>query len=174
MMPGFVAGDATYRTRRGQLVVAAATVAVAAILAIGPLFGTKDRLAYTNNVPARTVATAIDPGGTMCRSEVFLPSGARGVRLYMLTYGRPGPPLALTYRAPGRAIDSHLGFGYPDQRYAVIPIPQPGADVRGRLCIRNRGINRVAFGGVGYNTTRGSAPHCRRAPPAGRSRDRGD
>src|SRR3954447_14565376 len=156
MMPGFVAGDATYRTRRGQLVVAAATVAIAAILAIGPLFGVKDRLAYTNNVPARTVATAIDPGSSMCRREVFLPSEGSGIRLYTLTYGRPGPPLALDFRTRGGRIRSKLAGGYPDQRYAVIPIAQPGRDVRGVLCIQNKGSRRVAFGGIGYNTTQGS------------------
>jgi 4-amino-4-deoxy-L-arabinose transferase-like glycosyltransferase len=156
MMPGFVAGDATYRTRRRQIAVAAATAAIAVVLAIGPLFRERDRLAYTNNVPARAVATATDPGGRMCRSGVYMPADATGVRLYALTYGRPGPPLAFTFRSPGGTSTSKIPGGYPDQKYVVIPIARPDVERTGTLCVRNIGSARVAFGGVGYNTTAGS------------------
>jgi hypothetical protein len=156
MMPDFVAGEATYRTRRRQIIVAAATAVVALALAIGPLFRERDRLAYPNNVPARTVATATDPGGQMCRTGVYLPSDATGVRLYALTYAKPGPPLDLTFRSPQGTIRSKLAGGYPDQKYVVVPIQRPGTERTGTLCLRNIGSARVAFGGVGYNTTVGS------------------
>jgi hypothetical protein len=156
MMPGSVAGDATYRTRRRQLVVTAATAAIALMLAVGPLFGARDRLAYTNNVPAQTVATAIDPGGRMCRSQVYLPSNSTGIRLYALTYGHPGPRLELRFPERHHTISSALPGGYPDQRYIVIPIPRPGKESRGTLCVRNVGAGRVAFAGVGHSSTAGS------------------
>jgi 4-amino-4-deoxy-L-arabinose transferase-like glycosyltransferase len=156
MMPGFVAGEATYRTRRRQIIVAAGTAVVALALAIGPLFRDRERLAYTNNVPARVVATATDPGGQMCRSDVYLPSDATGIRIFALTYARPGAPLDLTFRSPEGTIRSKLKGGYPDQKYVVIPIQRPGAERTGTLCLRNIGSARTAFGGIGYNTTAGS------------------
>src|SRR5438309_7087749 len=142
MMPGFVAGEATYRTRRRQIIVAAATAVVALALAIGPLFRDRDRLAYTNNVPARVLATATDPGGRMCRSDVYMPADATGVRLYLLTYARPGPPLALTFRSGAATTRSRIPGGYPDQKYLVIPIARPDVERTGTLCVQNIGSRR--------------------------------
>jgi predicted membrane protein DUF2142 len=156
MMPGFVAGEATYRTRRRQIAVAAVTALLALILAADALLGTRDRLAFTNNVPSQTVVAAIDPGGRMCRSNVYLPPNATGIRLYTLTIKRPGPPLALDFKAPGARIESKLPGGYPDERYNVIPIPRPGKEATGTMCVRNEGSHRVAFGGAGYASAAGS------------------
>ncbi len=156
MMPGFVAGEATYRTRRRQIVVAAITGALALILAASALLGDRDRLAFTNNVPSQTVATAIDPGSRMCRSQVYLPPNAAGMRLYTLTHRQPGPRLELDFRAPGRIIRSALPAGYHDEHYTVIPIPHPGKELRGTLCVENAGTHRVAFGGVGFASAAGS------------------
>src|SRR4051794_447489 len=126
MMPGFVAGGATYPPRRRQIVVAAITRAPAPILPARALLGERERLAFTNNVPSQTLATAIDPGSRMCRSQVYLPPNSAGIRLYTLTYRQPGPRLELNFRALGRSIRSALPAGYHDERYTVIPIPHPG------------------------------------------------
>lgn len=156
MMPGFVTGEATYRTRRRQLVVAAATGAIALALAVGPLFGVRDRLAYTNNVPARALATAIDPGSRLCQSDAYLPADASGVRLFLLTYGHPGSQLKLTLRTHRRTIRSSLDDGYSDQTYVTFPIARPGQPTKSTLCVQNTGARRVAFGGLGRDSPVGS------------------
>src|SRR6188472_4700248 len=100
MMPGFLRAEATYRTRLLQLAVAAATALFALILGADTLLTKADRLASTNNVPTSVAAVTIGPHEQMCRAQVDLPDGAKGVRLNVLAGGRPGPPLVMTLRTP--------------------------------------------------------------------------
>jgi 4-amino-4-deoxy-L-arabinose transferase-like glycosyltransferase len=167
MMPGFVAGEATYLTRRRQIAVAAATGVLALLLAIGPLFGDADRVVYTNNIPARVLATAANPGDRMCRRLVQIPKGATAVQLTPLTYGRPGPPLDLVVRTPGASLRSHVDGGYPDLKWASFRFAPPGRTALATICVTNAGTRRVAFAGVGYDTSRFSPLTVNRTPQRG-------
>ena len=65
MMPGFVAGEATYRTRRAQIAVAGATGAIALLLAIGPLFGVQLVGSFAGMVIAHVFAATPYVVGTL-------------------------------------------------------------------------------------------------------------
>ena len=155
-MPGFVAGEATYRTRRTQIAVAAGTGAIALLLALGAVFGARDRLAHSNNIPARTQAASLQPGDRMCRESVVIPEGSTGLQLHTLTYGAPGPPVRLGLRTPGTVIRSEVEGGYPDASWTTIPFDRVSSSTSGTACVTNVGSRPVAFSGVIYTSEVGS------------------
>jgi predicted membrane protein DUF2142 len=168
MMPGFVAGEATYRTRRRQIAVAAATAAFAFVLAWGSLFGVHDRLAFTNNTPARVPVTSLDPGDRMCRHFVAVPKDSTALQLRALTYAAPGPPLRLRLEAKTGVTTSQIPGGYPDSSWVGFPIEHHGGLELAVACVTNIGSRPVAFVGLDHDSSAGSPL------TVNRTRQRGD
>jgi hypothetical protein len=166
MMPGFLRAEATYRTRLLQLAVVAGAALFAVFLAGDTLLTKADRLAYTNNVPSKVATVTIGPHEQMCRARVQLPDGSEGVRLFILTGGRPGPPLEMTLRTPTQALRSSFPGGY-KEGLRRIPVSGVHGTAPARLCVRNVGRIPVGFGGVIWTTPTGSVLEARGKPVAG-------
>lgn len=154
-MPGFLKADATYRTRRRQLVVAAATGTFALILAASVLLGDGRRVAYRSTTPPRQPATGIKPGESMCRAGVLIPAQSVAVRLNgALSPGIKGPPLRLTATTPKGRYTSD-GTWTADS-VITFPLPRPAESSVGRICVKNRGSQPTGFMGLAYNSSAGS------------------
>jgi hypothetical protein len=166
MMPGFLRAEATYRTRLLQLAVVAATALFAFILAGDTLLTKADRLAYTNNVPTKVATVTIGAQERMCRAQVELPDGSKGVRLYAMTGGRPGPPLVMTVRTATQALRSSFAGGY-KEGLVRIPVSGVHGTAPARVCVTNVGRIPVQFGGVIWTSPTGSLLEARGKPVAG-------
>ena len=93
MMPGFLRAEATYRTRLLQLAVVAVTAAFAVVLAAQTLFTKADRLAYTNNVPARVPAACDRPArADVPRISCCFRRGRQALRLLVAADRREAGP----------------------------------------------------------------------------------
>jgi hypothetical protein len=107
------------------------------------------RLAGSNSVVLQKPILQIPGGSLLCQATVA-PKDAASVQLFVVPAGPQGPPLDLTITdGAGRTISTgHMAGGWSG---GVIKVPlarirSSAAD--GKLCIRNRGRDALALGGV--------------------------
>jgi hypothetical protein len=128
--------------------VYAACLVVFAV-AVGVPFLTKKR-----DIPAEVpsppplVATSLDvirPGSRLCMRDVAISPQAQQMRLSVGTYFRPGPPLAVTVRAPGYTARARVAGGYKDNSTVTVALPRPPSSRLVTVCVRNTGARKVAL-----------------------------
>lgn len=137
--------------RRGVVagLVAYAAVLVAFTAAIAVPFVTKER-----DIPAEvpsppplsfTDLDVVRGGGRLCMTDAAISAESRQMRFKLGTYGRPGPPLAVTVRGAQYRAARTVATGYPDNSTLAIDLPRPGHSQLVTVCVRNRGRSRIAF-----------------------------
>ena len=90
----------------------------------------------------------VPAGGRLCASDVTIPREARRLRFQVRTFGRPGPPLRVSLRAPGYAAVTEVAAGYPDLATLAAPVRPPARERLGSVCIEQRGDEEIAFTGT--------------------------
>lgn len=91
----------------------------------------------------------VPPGSEACEHDLPVESRFDTIELSTGTYGRPGPPLAVSVREAGRSIASgRIAPGYPDNA-AQLATVSPAVDSGGPVdvCVRNEGDRRVVVYG---------------------------
>lgn len=115
--------------------------------------------------PPPLAVTALDVlkgGQQLCTDEVAMSRQSEQVRFRVGNYGKPGPPLLVTVRAPGYASSGRIRAGWADNVVQVVPLRRPARDQHATLCIRNAGRRQVAvYAATGNAPARASAG----APP---------
>lgn len=133
---------------RGAIAVVAVTAgAVIAALATG-LATSGLHSTGGNNVPPQRYVAVVGPGERLCQETEIVPPRSGSLELSVGTYGRPGPPLELSFA--GAPIGSRAG-GYGDG-WVRIPFGGVNADRGGsvavpQVCVHNRGDHRLAVAG---------------------------
>ena len=133
---------------RGAIAVVAVTAgAVIAALVVG--LATSGLHSTGGNVlPPQAFTAILDPDEEICQGPESVPAETGSAEVMVTTYGRSGPPLAVTLGGATRG--DHPG-GYRDG-WLHVPLRGPlaeSADVQTaeRVCIANRGDNRMAIAG---------------------------
>ena len=136
--------------RGAQLLAAGATLAVFAAIAAVVLTRSAVRLAGTNGVPNNQWVVELPRGKQACQTTVLLPKGSAGARVFVGTFGAPGPRLSATVLAPsGRVVRrGSLPAGYPDAHWQVVPFRPLDASSRADTVCLSIAARRVALAGV--------------------------
>jgi len=117
----------------------AAVGVVALLVAFGLALSRRERrLSGTDATPPETFVAGVPPGQQACQGAELLPADTAAVRLTIGTYGRPGPPLALTATGPsGRPLTAGaLAAGW-HQGVVRIPVRRVStATNNARICLR--------------------------------------
>jgi Dolichyl-phosphate-mannose-protein mannosyltransferase len=133
-----------------QLLTALAVGALFAVVAVIVLSRSATRLAGTNGVANLQWVVELQPGQKACQTTVLLPKDSAGARVFVGTFGRPGPRLVVTVATSSGVIvrRGRLTGGYADSRWQVVPFRPTETSSRGdTLCISSAG-SRVALAGV--------------------------
>jgi hypothetical protein len=136
--------------RSVRLVIAGMTAAAVVGLAVVAL-SQRTSLAFTLGVARAAAVARLGPGEQACQQPVDVPAGAAfdRVALGVGTYGRPGPPLAVTVRAAsggGVLASGALPGGYPDRARADVRLDRTvRASQRISVCVEDRGPGRVGL-----------------------------
>jgi hypothetical protein len=135
---------------RWVVIPAALTCAVAAVLFAPFLLRERDLVASTPSPRPLFDVTFIPvpSGGRLCASDVTIPRDARQLRFQVRTFGRPGPPLQVSLRAPGYGAQAQVAAGYPDLATLAAPVRPPARDRLGSVCIEQRGRGEIALTGT--------------------------
>jgi hypothetical protein len=138
--------------RRPAVVVA--VVVGAALVAILALSLRTTSLAFTIGVNVAGPVATLQRGDQACQRPIDVPAHAAFDRIMFSvgTFGRKGPPLAVTVRdVRGSTLSSGmLPAGYPDigqQQSHTVRLSRPAGEGRVAVCIRNEGPRRVAIYG---------------------------
>ena len=130
---------------RTRIAIGASLLALVAGIAIVLSQGREERTGVNGIAPQSYVAS-LRPGQRICQPAT-LPAGTRAVGLTVGVYGRPGPPLALTFTGPGGTLHGALAQGYGGGAISV-GVPASARQASGLLCVRNQGTSRLALAGV--------------------------
>jgi hypothetical protein len=118
----------------------------------------EEDLAFTLGVNPAKVAAVVKPGQQACQSPIGVPETAHTVQLEVGTYGRPGPPLAVTAVSDRQKLGAgSVGAGYADNSTVTAFLGSVPAGRRITLCVRNYGRRQVALYGGGAQADRTSA-----------------
>jgi hypothetical protein len=132
-----------------QLLAAVAVGAVFAAIAVVVLTKTGTRLAGTNGVANNQWVLELRPGEKACQTNLLLPKDSAGTRVFVGTFGKPGPPLLVSVATPSGDIvrRGSLSAGYADARWQAVPFRPIGTSSSGyTVCISSGG--RIALAGV--------------------------
>lgn len=132
------------------VIPAALTCAVAVALFAPFLLRDRDLVASTPSPRPLFYVTFIEvpAGGRLCASDVTIPREARQLRFQVRTFGRPGPPLRVSLRAPGYGAQADVAGGYADLATLAAPFSPPARDRLGSVCIQQRGRQEIALTGT--------------------------
>jgi hypothetical protein len=89
----------------------------------------------------------VPPGAELCISDVTIPDDARQLRAQVGTFGRPGPELDVTLRAPGYSERLTVAAGYADSALIAAAMDPPAAARLGEVCVNHRGSAPIALVG---------------------------
>jgi Dolichyl-phosphate-mannose-protein mannosyltransferase len=127
------------------LITAGVLLFVAAVV----LSRSATRYTATNGVTNAAWVAQLRPGESACQGPVVLAKDSDGVRLFVGTYERPGPPLQAIFKdGSGRIVRrGALAGGYRDAMWQVIPFAPAKSSVQvSSLCVQSE-AGRVAFAG---------------------------
>jgi hypothetical protein len=96
----------------------------------------------------------LPPQRQLCITDVTIPHAASRLRVQVRTFGRPGPALDVTLRAPGYRERLTVPAGYPDLQVTSAPMTPPRTDSLGEVCLRHGGSSAVALAGTAEDRTR--------------------
>jgi hypothetical protein len=96
----------------------------------------------------------LPPQRQLCITDVTIPHDAGRLRVQVRTFGRPGPALDVTLRAPGYSERLTVPAGYPDLQVTSAPMRPPRTDSLGEVCLRHGGANAIALAGSAEDRTR--------------------
>jgi hypothetical protein len=134
--------------RRAVVGALVAAVVLAAVLAVN-LSKTAPRLAGVDQTRLDAFSTALEPGATVCQPNETVPSDAGAVSLVVGLFGGNAQPLSVSVSDNEGVRRARISGPYGDGARVTAPLSGPRrASVGARLCIRNDGDARVAFGGI--------------------------
>jgi hypothetical protein len=132
----------------------AALVAYVAVLAAFAVFVGKPFLEKQHEFPAEVPSPnplavqsldVVRGGGRVCMTDVAISRQSEQMRFQIGTYGKPGPPLQVSVRAPGYHAAARVAAGWADNLVQHVPLPRPARDQLATVCIRNGGRHKIAF-----------------------------
>jgi hypothetical protein len=138
----------------------AALAAYVAVLAAFTLFIGKPFLEKQREFPAEVPSPyplavqsldVVRGGGRLCMTDVAISRQTEQMRFQIGTYGRPGPPLQVSVRAPGYRAAVRVGAGWADNLVHHVPLPRPAGDQLVTVCIQNGGRRKIAVYAAGDN-----------------------
>lgn len=120
-----------------------------------------------NLVPPVSFVAPVPGHGTVCQAGEIVPEGAGVLRLRIGTFGRPGPPLAVTLRAEGEPpVVATVRRGWREGDLEV-ELPRSVSGLAGAtLCVRNGSGRRIVIAGAVQTPV--AAAKVRGNPVAGR------
>ncbi|MBJ7348599.1 MAG: DUF2142 domain-containing protein, partial [Thermoleophilaceae bacterium] len=135
--------------QRVQIGAILAVVIGAVVIATGFMLQRDERLTGNNFVRSAVLLATLDGDHpVLCTDGQHVPAGTGGVRLFVGTWGRPGPRLDATLTSSsGKSLATGSASNYKDGSFAKIPLLGLKGTVDGaKLCLRVTG-GRVAFAG---------------------------
>jgi hypothetical protein len=88
----------------------------------------------------------VDPGKSICISDIAVEEHSEVARFQLGTYGKPGPPLDIVVTgARGYRAAAREEGGYADNEIHSVAIQPPAGDQLVRVCIRNGGQTKIAL-----------------------------
>jgi hypothetical protein len=93
----------------------------------------------------RIALDQVDPGGTICISDIAIEQRSRVARFQVGTFGKLGPPLDFVVSGPGYRAAARAQGGYADNATQSLAIAPPRDPLLVRACIRNRGSDKIAL-----------------------------
>jgi hypothetical protein len=133
--------------RRAAVVTYAVALLVFGGFAIPFLTRDRDQPAAVPNPPPlkRVALDDVPPRAAICISDIAIEQRSEQARFQVGTFGRPGPPLDVVVTGAGyRAVGQARG-GYADNAVQSVTIRPPSRDQLVRVCIRNRGSDKIAL-----------------------------
>lgn len=126
-----------------MLLGAALVVAGALVFLLPPLTRDDHAVNATPSPPPLQQISVIQVpgGGRACLANVVLDAGSQVAHFQVGTFGKPGPPLAVT--AAGRHYAVPAGF--PDNTPLAVALRPPAGNVATTFCIRDGGRRRIAL-----------------------------
>lgn len=137
--------------RRAAVVTyAVAVLAFAGVAGVPWLTKKRDFPAAVTSPPPVDVVTlvVVPPRERVCMRDVALDPHGDQVRFKVGTYGKPGPPLAVSVRGAGYDATGRLAAGYADNLEHSVAIARPPRSELATVCIRNGGRATIAFYGA--------------------------
>ncbi|HEX4467879.1 MAG TPA: hypothetical protein VH025_11890 [Solirubrobacteraceae bacterium] len=117
---------------------------------IAVLAQTEQRRSGADMTPFGAFVAVLKPGERACQGAELLPADTSDVRMTFGTYGHPGVPMSVVFRAPGgRELTS--GTLRPPWREGLVAIPVTHvahATENASVCVRNEGGSPVAIAGA--------------------------
>lgn len=106
------------------------------------------RIAGSNHISMPVFAADVPGGGTLCQPAASPPPDARRVQLLIGTFGRPLPPLRISFMAGERVVAAGA-LGGAAQPEGEVEIPLRGASAPGAdsFCLHVGGSHGVVLGG---------------------------
>ena len=100
--------------------------------------------------PALTEITLVEvpAGSQVCVRKIVLDERMGLLRFRVGTYGRPGPPLAVSLTAPGYSERARVRAGWRDNAEHSVRVNSPPASRLGQVCLRNQGSRKIAIYGA--------------------------
>jgi len=141
---------------RVRVVLGVALLLVAGALAL-EMSGRSARTAGSDHAPTPVSSALLPGGGVLCQATPFLPDDANRVQVFIGTYGRLVPDLAIRFTdaAGAEVAAGHLPAG---AREGLVTIPLDrvrGAAARS-VCLRVGGSSNVVLGGESRSVSRDS------------------
>jgi hypothetical protein len=134
--------------RASRAVALVGILAMAVAVAVAAASGSERRQLASNLVFENEFPVIVPAGARACQAEPSVPGGTGALRLLIGTYGRPGPPLAVSVTRAGRTVtEGRLRGGWREGHQLVAVRPVRGDQLDARLCLRNRGRVKIALGG---------------------------
>jgi hypothetical protein len=137
--------------RRAALATFALGAALALLAVVWVAAGDERGASFSLEVESRRVVAVAAPGEEACQRGLEAEADFDVVEVLLGTYGRPGPPLAVSVRRSGSASTlarGRLAAGARDNASARVRLDRTVDDgERVDVCTRNEGERRVAFYG---------------------------
>ena len=133
--------------RRAALLTYVLALVVFGAFAIPFITHDRDQPAAVPSPPPlkRIALDEVPPGASVCMSDIAIEQHSEQARFQVGTFGKPGPPLDVAATGAGYRAVAHARGGYADNAVQALPIKPPPGDQLVRVCVRNRGGNKIAL-----------------------------
>jgi hypothetical protein len=128
--------------------VLASGVALTAGALILDMSGSAPRTAGSDFIHPQEFAVVLGPRGQVCQGIGPIPYDAARARVLIGTYGRPVPPITMSFSDAARRPVARASVSGGAQGYVNLPIHTFSSTPAVSVCLRNGGTYRVALGGA--------------------------